>query len=285
MKKQIEYILNSILLGLSIVLGLSFWLNTKFNFNIFSEKHWAELAKLQASHTPINIHFYISIGIAIFLFITGLYIIHRARFRRFLHIKEQQKKQTTQEVQTDKDANTLIVESSYKPARLVLPKNLSSQHIIEEITKTSVKPINAQSQNNSFDNELKDILIGLGYQIKNSVFIKGFKPNILAIGPGEQFIIGGVDCDLQKMKNAIQALKDTFLETLEDVEINVFGFVLNSTETITEDTDIQILKNLDDVKLFIGELHNNIQPDEEGDDSFDSYSEYIDTVLQYINNI
>ena len=77
MKNKFEHILLSILLGLTVLLGLSFWLNTFFNFNIFCPAHWDELAKLQASQIPINHNFYISIGVAIFIFAFGLFVIYR----------------------------------------------------------------------------------------------------------------------------------------------------------------------------------------------------------------
>ena len=69
MRNKIERILLSILLGTSILLGLSFWLNMKFGFNLFLNEHWHKLSELQATHTPINPWFYVSIEIAIFLFL------------------------------------------------------------------------------------------------------------------------------------------------------------------------------------------------------------------------
>ena len=68
MKKQFEHFLLSVLLGTSVLLALTFWLNIKFGFNCLSATHWATLASLQASQTPINKDFYLSIGVAIFVF-------------------------------------------------------------------------------------------------------------------------------------------------------------------------------------------------------------------------
>ena len=81
MKNKLEYILLSILLGLSVLLGLSFWLNTIFNFNIFCAAHWDEFAKMQASQTPISAGFYTSFAVALFIFVTGIYFIHRSSLK------------------------------------------------------------------------------------------------------------------------------------------------------------------------------------------------------------
>lgn len=82
MRKTFEHFLLFILLTVSVLLGLTFWLNTNFGFNLFSAAHWAELSSLQASHTPINKDFYLSIGVAIFVFIVGLYAIFGPHFRK-----------------------------------------------------------------------------------------------------------------------------------------------------------------------------------------------------------
>ncbi|MCQ2574626.1 MAG: hypothetical protein MJ156_00795 [Alphaproteobacteria bacterium] len=279
MKKHCEYILNSILLSLSIILGLSFWLNTQFQFNLFSEKHWAELAKMQASHIPVNINFYIAIGIAIFMFILGLYAIFKPKFRHVLHPRKttptrpnKPEEKTIENTKNEQPQTSTV----YKPARLNLPKNISAIH---QTLNQDTKPV--QTQNNDLINILSDF----DYQIKTPTFIKGFKPDVFAIGRGEQIIIGGINCDPQKIQNAIKALKDVFLETLEDVEINVFGFILDSENKIEDTPDITILRNLDDVKEFVSEIHNNIPQEPEEEDSFDSYSEYIDTILQYISTM
>lgn len=129
MKKYLETFLLSVLLGTSVLLGLAFWLNIKFNFNLFSAHHWNELAKLQVSHTPINIVFYISMGVALFILIFGLYMIFRPRFRKIT---------ITNNVNTVESITPIIPEKTtepqvsrpatflQQPPKLHLPKNMAT---------------------------------------------------------------------------------------------------------------------------------------------------------------
>ena len=147
MNKHLEKILAAILLSTSVLLGLSFWLNTKFSFNIFYAKHWDKLAKLQVSHAPVNNIFYVSIGVAIFIFIVGLYIIFRPRFRRIFKKNpkdlppQPQPEQNTQvspsNEQETSTADTPITPTILlkQPPKLKLPKNiaiLAKQHYEEQ---------------------------------------------------------------------------------------------------------------------------------------------------------
>ena len=77
MNKQIEHLLLSVLACISVLLGLTFWLNTQFGFNLFSSQHWHELASIQASNAPIAKSFYISMFVAVFILVFCLYIINR----------------------------------------------------------------------------------------------------------------------------------------------------------------------------------------------------------------
>ena len=76
MRNKFERILVALLLSISVLLGLSFWLNMIYGFNIFNAEHWAELSKLQVEQIPISNGFYISIAVAIFILVFGLCFIY-----------------------------------------------------------------------------------------------------------------------------------------------------------------------------------------------------------------
>ena len=93
MRSRLERILLLLLLGSSVLLGLCFWLNTIFSFNLFNKEHWSELSRLQAEQIPISSGFYTSIGIAIFIFVFGLGVIYapviKRSYQKIVHMQNQ----------------------------------------------------------------------------------------------------------------------------------------------------------------------------------------------------
>ena len=283
MKKYLGQILSSILLGTSVLLALSFWLNVKFGFNLFYAKHWDELAKLQASHTPINKIFYVSIGIAIFIFIGGLYMIFRPHFRNITghkkntaeHNQIQPAPQTNDkhiETNLQNTAQNVMIPSA--PPKLNLPKNvakLASQRYTELISKPN------------YDSQLSKIFTNAGYVIKPNITVNGFTTNLFAIGTDELVWFGAIDCEPDKFKSAVNKLNSIFTETLEDVPINVSAFILDTKNQYNTDDTVLIFHTIDELKNFIAANPNPELADSERE-NFDAYSNYIDTVIQYAKN-
>jgi len=290
MKKYPGQILASILLGTSILLGLSFWLNVRFGFNMFDAIHWNELSKLQASHTPINKLFYISLGIAIFLFIFGLYLIFKPRFR---NIFKQKTTMTTYRPIQIKDTDTtrnIAKEqipllkpaiSLQQPPKLNLPKNMAeiaTQKYIQQKTDPEIK------QPNIYDSELAEIFTDAGYTVKPNLTITGFTTNLFAIGTNELVWFGAVDCDINKFQSAVAKLKSIFTETLEDISINTSAFILDTRHLYESNNEVLVFHSMDELRNFI---NNNPNPalDDSDRENFDAYSDYIDTIIQYAKNV
>ena len=283
MKKYLGQFLSSILLGTSVLLALSFWLNVKFGFNLFYAEHWDELAKLQVSHTHINSLFYVSIGTAIFIFISGLYMIFRPRFHRVIvhnnNANEYQKTHTAPQT-NDKNIETNqsgIMQNAItlsSPPKLNLPRSaakLASQRYTEMVAKQT------------YDSRLSEIFTNTGYVVKPNITINGFTTNLFAIGANEFVWFGAIDCDLDKFRNAVNRLNSIFTETLEDVPINVSAFILDTKNQYNAD-DILIFHTIDELKEFITANPNPEIPDSERE-NFEAYSNYIDTVIQYAKNV
>lgn len=301
MKKNFEYILLSILFGTSVLLGLSFWLNIKFGFNLFSAQHWDELSKLQAAHTPISPIFYISIGIAIFLFISGLYMIFKPRFRDiFKQMKEktQQKQSVVKEApvlktisepepikteqKTEKEPENLQI-NSFRPRRLDLPKNISEVAAAKH-AQSNITPNVQPKDTTEYNETLEEIFKENNYTVKKPPVISGFTPNLFAIGTKETLWIGAIDCDIEKIRNSIKKLSEVFSDTLSDIEIHINAFLIDTMGRYNSDNDIKIFQNIDLLRQFISDNPGEkIKEDEQED--FDAYSEYIDTIIQYIKNI
>lgn len=287
-----EKFLSSILLGISILLGLSFWLNIRFNFNIFSKYHWHELARLQVSHTPIDSAFYISIGIALFLFILGLYMIFKPRFRKIslqqnnIAPSEPVIKQSATENQKTTSSNPVMPQ---QPPRLNLPKNMAAvaaqQHQIN-MTQNATTPQSGKTESNRvtiYDNQLSQIFSDAQYLVKPNIYINGFKSNLFAIGHDEILWIGAVDCDINLFKTALEKLKAIFAETLEDIPITVYPFILDNKRIYDSDEDILVFHDIKDITNTLSQNPNPKTPDMD-QENFDAYSDYIDTIIQYFKN-
>lgn len=293
MKNKLEHILLSILLGLSVLLGLSFWLNTVFNFNIFCKVHWDEFARLQASQTPISNGFYLSFIVAVLIFVFGVYfiyrpiMIHRIRKQKNAVVIVPQQKISEEPIKETKEQEeeltiTQPVISASRPPRLNLPNNMA-QIAAQKHTEPEQPKTLAPSEN-PYTPIISEIFSNNGYIVKPNPTISGFVPNLFAIGNNEIIWVGGVDCDADKMTKALEKLNSVFKETLEDIPIHINAFILDTMGKYSNKDNIHIFKSIDELKAFIGE-HPADKIGEDDRESFDSYSEYIDTIIQYIKNI
>lgn len=286
MKNKLEHILLSILLGLSVLLGLSFWLNTIFTFNIFCGTHWDEFAKLQATQTPISTGFYISFVIAILIFVIGLYFIYRSTLKQILKPKAQNiPLPATEQPEPETKVPEQPIVFDNRPPRLNLPNNMAQIATYNHARIVEQQPTNKQTETNPYNSIISEIFSNNGYVVKPNPKISWFIPNLFAIGNNEVVWIGGVDCDIEKMMSGIQKLDSVFKETLEDIPININAFIIDTLNRYnSENNDILIFKSVDELKDFI-EQHPADDITETDQESFDSYSEYIDTIIQYIKNI
>ena len=292
MKNKFEHLLLATLLGIAVLLGLSFWLDLIFGFNLFFKEHWDELARLQASHIPIAHGFYISIIFAVVLFIFGLYLIYIPSIRKTHKTKvavttpiSNTTPKTSEEVKKNPPAETPILLT--RPPKLNLPKNMA-QIIAQRQTQNQTSEQKTSDTPNGLDSPYNSVLAEIfsenGYVIKQNLTISGFTPNLVAIGPNEVFWIGAVDATPDKLNSAITKLRNVFETTLEDIPINIKAFIIDNLNQYKSNDEILIFKSLEELKKFVSENPSDTIPEEEID-SFGSYSEYIDTIIQYIKNI
>ena len=292
MNKYLEKFLLSILLCMSVLLGISFWLNVRFGFNIFLIQHWDELAKLQISNTPIDKLFYVSLGIGLFILVFGLYIIFKPKPRNItilktpLPVTPTQQTQTTQYTQDKTDHfEPKTFNNLTQPPRLNLPKNLvnivAQQHSEQS---NSPKPQPNTPMVTLYDSELSDIFKKANYLVKANLTIKGFTTNVFAIGTGEVVWLGAVDCDIESLKNTVNKLKNIFNETLEDIPITVYAFILDTKQLYDSDDNVLVFHTINELKDFINNKPN-LSPDESEQENFNAYSDYIDTIITYAKNI
>ena len=313
MRNRLDNILLGTLWLLAATLGTSFWLNTKFGFNIFSAPHWQYLAYLQASKTPVAASFYISLGVAIFITIFGLYFIIQPKFRKIVlpiikvkrvNEKTQPRVDATPETpSTQSDASEIITipkpeqqpAQQIQPTPVAAPQNnpLRPPHLNLPTTNSySAAPItqpatntNTSSGNDADNTALREIFSQNGYIVKTNPYINRWRPNLLAIGTNEVLWIGAVGATTTQVRAAIDKLNQIFSDTLDDVYISINGFSINAPDAqTTEFQDILLFNTINDLDAYMTQ-HPNSQPTAEEQENFDAYSEYIDTVIGYIGNL
>lgn len=93
-----------------------------------------------------------------------------------------------------------------------------------------------------------------------------------------------MDCDANLFKNAIDRLKTLFTDTLEDIPITIYPFILDNKKIYDTDETIMVFHDIEDIKNTISRNPNpNISDIDK--ENFDAYSDYIDTVIKYAKNI
>lgn len=313
MRNRLDNILLGTLWLLAATLGTSFWLNTKFGFNIFSAPHWQYLAYLQASKTPVAASFYISLGVAIFITIFGLYFLIQPKFRKIVlpiikvkkvNEKPQPRVDATPETpSTQSDASEIITmpkpeqqpAQQIQPTPVAAPQNnpLRPPHLNLPTTNSySAAPVtqpatatNTSSGNDADNTALREIFSQNGYIVKTNPYINRWRPNLLAIGTNEVLWIGAVGATTTQVRAAIDKLNQIFSDTLDDVYISINGFSINAPDAqTTEFQDILLFNTINDLDAYMTQ-HPNSQPTAEEQENFDAYSEYIDTVIGYIGNL
>ncbi len=310
MSIKLDKILLCILWLLAVTLGGSFMFNTIFGFDIFSAAHWQYLSYLQASKEPVSNIFYISLVLLIFTTIFGLYVLFVPRLRtiKFPKIfKKNKQNQQTNVPNNQTDASTLdILPAEEQGIQLVQPQKLNAStmrpprlHLSIPTTNTpntiSSNPYPPQRQNMTQTSatttktpdysEIRDIFTQAGYTTKQAPRINGIQTALLAIGNEENLWLGAVGIKTTELRAMIDKLSQIFSDTLDDIYINVNGFVINAVDAQTSEAeDILMFNSISDLQEYIQTVPNP-PINEEEKENFEAYSEYIDTVIKYIGNL
>ena len=295
--------INSMLLGtlwsLAMVLALDFCLNTLYNFNMFSDAHWQYIAEIQASQAQIATGFYISITITIVLWILGLYIIFRPRFRKIKlsHPAPETHNTPNNEIKNESPAPVLppviteqkneVPPQSTAP-RFVRPPHLHIQSAAFTTPKQNIQKKEqkkSEPQKSLYTHEIREIFENANYRVITPKPIKKTPISLIALGENETLWIGAVNISHEQMADVMLELKSVFDETLQDIEIDINAFIINPSDNDAVDAilDFDSLKSLSDV---ISENPNTPESDDNENDgnSMDAFAGYIETVLTYLGN-
>lgn len=301
MSKQIERILICILWLLASALGAGFWLNTMFGFNIFSTQHWQYLGYLQAAQTPVRPAFYISLTAAILICLVVLYILMRPadamRRLRMIRTKNPAAKHAAPRAEIQEPATPTAPRQSatapdIAPPRAPSPARPMRPAISAEVrsaprTAAPAAPIYAPPATPTGPTDeqkrtLRAIFEDAGYTVKDAPKIGNFKPGLLAIGTNEQLFIGGINIEEQPLADAMERLASLFADTLDDIEISIYGFAVAPSSEI-RNPDIRTFSDTDELREYLSENKNTPPADASEQENFDAYSEFIDTVITYMD--
>lgn len=296
MRNKFDNILLGTLWLLLSTLGACFWFNTQFGFNILSKTHWQHLAYMQVTQTHIKPLFYISMIIAVFCIVFGLYLLIRPRFRKIKIPQTENKKAQTQPATSEIKTNNVDVFALSRPKRLngtvstitsspqieIMTAPVAGTTTTAPVTTTTTKTLPVPEKH---DTELQEIFTSAGYVVKKSPLVHGYKVPLMAIGNGETVWLGGRNIEASKMQDIIDTFQQVFSDTLEDVLITTIGFVINPNDTTSQNTsDVLTFKDTDELRAYMSQ-HPNPPTDPDMIENFEAFSGYISTVIDYIGRL
>ena len=293
MKDRLDNFLLAILWLLASTLGACFWFNIRFGFNIFSSQHWHHLAYMQAAQNPVNPMFYISTVITVFVVIFGLYLIIRPRFRRFKMPIRQTTIPSPQQPAQPRPADVPTPSVTPAPAQPQITSTIPEQMLTRpprlNIAVTpqlfSVPPPQQVATPQNDWSEIRDIFESAGYTFKGTPRIGTITSAPIAIGTGEVLWLGAIGVPTSALGAAIDTLNQIFSDTLDNIIININGFVIDAPDAATPTTPgILTFDTPASLRQYMSE-HTNPPLAEDDIENFDAFSAYISTVIDYIGKI
>jgi len=94
--------------------------------------------------------------------------------------------------------------------------------------------------------------------------------------------MGGVGIDRAPLAAAMERLATVFSDTLDDIQINIYGFIIAPVGAVS-DKNILTFPDTDALVEYMAAHKNTPPEDADGRENFDAYSEYIDTVINYMD--
>ena len=108
---------------------------------------------------------------------------------------------------------------------------------------------------------------------------------MFAIGTNETLWIGATGVSTTALQNAIDTVNQIFSDTLDDIIINVDGFIISAPDANAPGApDILTFDNIDALRQYMNE-HKNPPLGEDDNENFEAFSAYISTVIDYLGKI
>ena len=227
------------------------------------------MGTLQASGTPIDKLFYILLAGSVILTIVGLILLIHPFPRKInmdAHFLTKPDLEITEKENKKSDQSLDMV----RPPRLniALPNNYMV-----------AKSDNIKIDTTDYTDELNKIFTDAGYVLKSAPIILNIKTILFAIGSDEALWIGAQNVSDTDFENIINRIDDIFSETLEDIKITINPFIIDNNKTSNK---IKVYKSVGDLQA---ELPENRKLSDTEQEDFEAFSEYIDTVSDYLKKL
>ena len=172
--------------------------------------------------------------------------------------------------------NTVYNELTDFMSKYVLQNPTTSEHM----TKISSKaPVSA----NVFTMvaEMHDAFVDADYMVRDLIRIDGKYPALVAIGTDEKLFIATTVSDADILENVLKSIDLCFADTLEGVNINT-RILCVSGKSFDMDNRIVRFASTDAMHKYLMN-HKNAKPTNKQErETFDAYSEYIGTAINYL---
>lgn len=295
MKNKIDNILLGLLWLVASMLATCFWFNTQYGFDLFSKSHWHHLAYMQASQKPVQVSFYISIILALFIIMFVLYLLLRPNLKHttqmaLSHAPSDPQPRHIQSVShPNTQGNTPAPRAQMTPQPRPIMPTPQPVHAPQLNIPRPVSPIQhqpAMARPAAFvpniQMELNEIFTSAGYKVTKNPEIKNTNIVLTAIGSGETLWIGGANIPVTQMRHVIDVIKQVFIDTLDETLINMTGFIVNPV-TFEKYNDILTFKDTNELRRY---MMSHTNPDTNfNDEAFIAYETYINTVMDYIGKL
>lgn len=300
MKRNFDKFLLGLLWLMTVALATTFWMNTRYGFDIFSAAHWEYLSGLQADRANIKPEFYVSLIIALCIGLIGLYTIVRPRFRKIPMPTESANApmpapdQPAPAPQTynnyanvgggmrPRSPSSVQSSAMHQPRPQTIPQTRQQQFTpptqrVNMPTQSTPGP-----RENPLANEIKATLESAEFIMKPCKRIGKLNNPVVALGYNQVLWIVTSNDSYENMIDAFQTLSTVFEDTLGDSanDITLRGCIISPTTSSNHEM-ISPFNDIGQFKQFMNG-NKNTKPDNFDKELFDAISTYVSTVANYI---
>jgi len=131
--------------------------------------------------------------------------------------------------------------------------------------------------------DIYDAFKDAGYDVQDLIKIDGKYPAVIALGTNEKLLIGTTNVPDDILQDTMKRIQLCFADTLEGIDIHTqLLCVINTYRPSSSDDRITYFRTIESLQKYVN-AHSNTKPQTKSEwDTFDAYSEYISTTMDYL---
>lgn len=297
MTKNIEKIFLGVLWLMTVALAITFWMNTRYGFNIFSSAHWTYLSTLQANRAQIKPDFYISLLVALVIGTVGLYLIIHPHVRKLKIFGFFGKRAATPvNKSTEKKSSQPNIFGLSRP-RSPLSGTMKKTPTYKPATATTTTPTTTPSattptpQPNLVQDEknleIKKLFEEAGYETIPAKKIENIISPVFAFSYDMTLIIASANTSPSETMRAIGTLMTFCEDSLGEnfSELMLRGYIVSPTGEANPNPELILtFDNTDALRTFLTE-HKNEKPKDFDKDLHEAFSLFLKTMINYMGKM